>query len=295
MISLICTIRFNSLILALGMVSTLFVACGGSAHSPQAEPMTTRHENTNRSDAVKDGSGNGPGTLKFHFANKKSEAQMELDLNSTDVYLEMSGANAQDSLGNLNSKSSEKKGETASKSSGEPPSKGTKEKAAGDKSEPSPEEDPAANKEDITGKVLAGIRRAQELFYQKQYTQALEMVKQSLDAQPTAEGHALAGSIYYMLGQNKPARTQWQEALQLNPDMPAIVNMLKKTAGNRGQAAAKAKKASVALEESKGAEASPKAPEEAPPFAEPGPETSTPSTEAPKSESPKPEPAKGGK
>lgn len=228
----------------------------------------------------------GQGNLSFHYANKSTDANLAIDLSSTDVYLEMTGKAAQEQIEQMQGRperkpepSSRKAGsqESRPKASEEPsatdgteapdgeaaagsrgaedgneeapqvphgrkakdsglpqPGKGLH-KAPPQKPEPEPEEEPAGY-EDVTAKVLTGIRRAQELFYQKRYPEAMQAVRSSQDARPTAEGYALQGSIHFMQGQTGMARRQWMEALRLNPDMPAVVNMLERTRtpGGRG-------------------------------------------------------------
>jgi tetratricopeptide (TPR) repeat protein len=220
----------------------------------------------------------GQGNLSFHYANKSTDANLAIDLSSTDVYLEMTGKAAQEQIEQLRAVPPERKSapparrpqapapetkaseeasdassaETAdAEGAGEAPSaepragkapnpehprpgKGLH-KAPPRKPDPEPEEEPAEY-EDVTAKVLSGIRRAQELFYQKRYPEAMQAVRSSQDARATAEGYALQGSIHFMQGQIGMARRQWMEALRLNPDMPAVVNMLERTRtpGGRG-------------------------------------------------------------
>ena len=76
--------------------------------------------------------------------------------------------------------------------------------------------------------VLANIRRAQEFFYKNQYDEALNAVNKSLQIQPTSEGYALMGSIYYMMEEIPWAIHNWKNALDLNPDMIEIQKMLEK-------------------------------------------------------------------
>ncbi|MDB5102775.1 MAG: hypothetical protein JWP91_464 [Fibrobacteres bacterium] len=236
------------------MAAALFMGCGGSAPDP-------RDRGSDPAPAAQSQEGeNGEGTISFHYSNKSTDANLAIDLGNTDLYMEMTGlpkAPAEEA------RPPERKPDEArpaprpqpqAQAEKEPdpgeeepaPSKAAKrkpapkkdkeeEKDAGSKLElPKDEEQP--DYEDVTAKVLTGIRKAQELFYQKRYPEAMLAVKSSLDARPTAEGYALAGSIHYMMGQNGMARRQWSEALRLNPDMPSVVNMLEKTRtpGGRG-------------------------------------------------------------
>jgi hypothetical protein len=208
----------------------------------------------------------GEGNISFHYSNKSTEANLAIDLGNTDLYMEMSGeppklANGEPAVveekrpppkskaPRPQPQEQEQAQEEPAQEEQEPPrtAKHSKPQAKPEaKSEAKKEQEPRqelqlpeeeqGNSEDVTSKVLAGIRKAQELFYQKRYPEAMQAVKSSLDARPTAEGYALAGSIHYMMGQGGMARRQWMEALRLNPDMPSVVNMLEKTRtpGGRG-------------------------------------------------------------
>ncbi len=79
-----------------------------------------------------------------------------------------------------------------------------------------------------TDKVLHTFRKSQDFFYQKDYDKALEMINKSINTMETAEAYALKGSIYFMKGQNNIAKTNWQKALGINPDMPNVSDMIKK-------------------------------------------------------------------
>ncbi|HKP96089.1 MAG TPA: hypothetical protein VJ385_10060, partial [Fibrobacteria bacterium] len=212
---------------------------------------------------------NGEGTLTFHYSNKSTDANLAIDLGTTDLYLEMTGKPAEAMVEEAKAIEREQdprppaprkkasRPETRPAPQDEPeeappsrdpepqrdaarpqphPQPGAQDPRGPAKPEaPLPEDDPGGY-EDVTAKVLTGIRKAQELFYQKRYPEAMQAVRSSLDARSTAEGHALAGSIHYMQGQGGMARREWMEALRLNPDLPAVVNMLEKTRtpGGRG-------------------------------------------------------------
>ncbi len=249
------------------VTAALLVGCGGSAPPPEREREreSSALKNENQSGEK------GAGGINFHYTNKSTEARMDIDLGSTDVYLEMSGHPAKTEedapLEKGSEKGSEKQGASHPMSSDTPMQSNMSQQqpqgqqaysqTQAQQNQPQPEQsraersalkskledsqdkysqDEQGNNQDITAKVLQGIRKAQELFYQKRYPEALQMVRQSLDAQPTAEGHALAGSICYMMGKSGLARRHWEDALRLNPDMPAVVNMLERTRtpGGRG-------------------------------------------------------------
>lgn len=229
------------------------LACGGTK-APDPEPQASAYPAS-----AADAPDKRAGTISFHYANGSTDANMVLDLGADDVYLDMTGKPAKVEAPPPRHREPERSAPSEDGASPLPdrimpaPSPATAPPRPGpegaapapapqrgpqSKQDPLPPEDEnvGAYAPDVTDKVLSGIRKAQEFFYQKRYNEALDMVRSSLDARPTAEGHALAGSIHYMLGQPGLAKRHWQQALRLNPDMPAVVNMLEKisTPGGRG-------------------------------------------------------------
>src|SRR3954465_8047366 len=67
----------------LSALLSVLLAGGGAAPPPADERAPG---NTEQAASEK-----GPGSINFHYANKSTDARMDLDLGSTDVYLEMSG------------------------------------------------------------------------------------------------------------------------------------------------------------------------------------------------------------
>jgi hypothetical protein len=243
-----------------GAAAAILIGCGGGKPDPRDRepepylPMASQNAGAGEK---------GEGAITFHYSNKSTDANLSIDLGTTDVYLEMSGKAAQEMAESVRppqrGEAADKRSPVQRKPAKAEPREDAEETGEQDhpksammtspqsprkpapkpdpmKPEPPSEEEDHGNYEDVTSKVLTGIRRAQELFYQKRYPEAMQAVRSSLDARPTAEGHALAGSIHYMQGQGGMARRQWMEALRLNPDMPAVVNMLEKTRtpGGRG-------------------------------------------------------------
>jgi hypothetical protein len=232
----------------------LLLGCGGTKPpdpEPQASPAYSSAEAAEKR----------AGTISFHYSNSSTDANMALDLGSDDVYLDMTGKPAKPEAPAPRRRESMERpapgdqdaapapAPSPSNSPARPgpesfaPSPSPAATRPNSQARPDPRQDLPPEEEnnnayapDVTDKVLSGIRKAQEFFYQKRYNEALDMVRSSLDARPTAEGHALAGSIHYMLGQPGLAKRHWQQALRLNPDMPAVVNMLEKisTPGGRG-------------------------------------------------------------
>jgi predicted negative regulator of RcsB-dependent stress response len=78
----------------------------------------------------------------------------------------------------------------------------------------------------VTNKVISEIRIAQERFYKKEYESALEHINKSIAMHGTAEGYAVRGSVLFMLDRTDEARESWKKALQLNPDMPGLNDMI---------------------------------------------------------------------
>lgn len=78
----------------------------------------------------------------------------------------------------------------------------------------------------ITDEILAFLTEAQSLFYKGQYREALAVLQKSIEKRPTASAYAIGGSIYYVNGDTPKAVQAWEMALQLNPDMPEIKEMI---------------------------------------------------------------------
>lgn len=240
-----------------GVAGFLLAACGGS--HPPAEPSRPSEA------AASPAEEKGAGVVTFRYSNRSADANLQVDLGATEVYLEMTGKPAEAAQAapvppaesprksaapkpRLRPQPEATPEEDSVAESGEPKAEAHKRGTSSRPKtpDPKPKEDQGLRDEegadgaeapqDVTDKVLLGIRKAQEFFYQRRYPEALDMVRQSLNARPTAEGHALAGSIHYMMGATGLARRHWQQALRLNPDMPAVVNMLDKiaTPGGRG-------------------------------------------------------------
>lgn len=235
------------------LAASLLSACGGSRPEPE-RPRAAAEGVSASPDPAK-----GQGVVTFRYSNRSTDANLQVDLGATDISLEMTGrpAEAAREAAALGARSPQGEAKPAGQPPAEPEAGATpREDARAERKQarkpPSrapadhgpdtgvDEEDQEAAEDavpqDVTDKVLLGIRKSQEFFYQKRYPEALQMVRSSLEARPTAEGHALAGSVHYMMGATGLARRHWQQALRLNPDMPAVTNMLEKiaTPGGRG-------------------------------------------------------------
>lgn len=237
------------------LAAGILCACGGGRPDPE-RPRRAAEDMSASPDPAK-----GQGVVTFRYSNKSTDANLQVDLGATDISLEMTGRPAESAreaaapAAGLGAAGARKTGPSApadpapeaaaaaQEDETRPERKSGRKPKAPERPRPdteAAEEELGASDEtvpqDVTDKVLLGIRKAQEFFYQKRYPEALQMARSSLDARPTAEGHALAGSIHYMMGATGLARRHWQQALRLNPDMPAVVNMLEKiaTPGGRG-------------------------------------------------------------
>ncbi|MBI4369122.1 MAG: hypothetical protein HY547_02715 [Elusimicrobia bacterium] len=75
--------------------------------------------------------------------------------------------------------------------------------------------------------VINVIHKAQKLFYAKQYSEALEKVQSANAEEPTGMGYALEGSIYFATGDVPSALKSWGEAIDLDPEMKEVEEILK--------------------------------------------------------------------
>lgn len=68
--------------------------------------------------------------------------------------------------------------------------------------------------------VLSKFRKAQDLFYLDEYTEALRLLNETLELAETADAYALKGTIHFMMGNRSATRENWNKAVQINPDLP---------------------------------------------------------------------------
>ncbi|MBD3289399.1 hypothetical protein GF337_11405 [candidate division KSB1 bacterium] len=92
-----------------------------------------------------------------------------------------------------------------------------------DESEP---ESPVVDK-NLTDDILSDLNRAQSYFYEGDYSNAMREVKKSIKKKPTASAYALGGSIFYMNGETDRAIDAWETALEINPAMKEVENILR--------------------------------------------------------------------
>lgn len=156
-----------------------------------------------------------PGSVvNLEFANGTSKASVVVDLASTDVHIEMR------TRPKVDSPNGTKVPATRSEAAPAEP-KALPGTAA---TPPSP-----VATDSVTRLVVAGIRRGQDLFLRGEHERARQETEATLALRPTAEAHALAGSIRWTTGDRTGARKAWQEALRLDPAQPGVADMLART------------------------------------------------------------------
>ena len=68
---------------------------------------------------------------------------------------------------------------------------------------------------------------AQQMFYRRDYLGALDQTLMAIQKQPDfALAYALKGSLYYKMGRLEEARTAWEQALKIDPNMTDVKNSL---------------------------------------------------------------------
>lgn len=80
--------------------------------------------------------------------------------------------------------------------------------------------------ENFPNEILIHIHNAQKSFYNKNYELALKEVEDAQSISETAIGYALKGSILYKMGKIEGAIYNWKKALQLNPQMSEVEEIL---------------------------------------------------------------------
>ncbi len=157
-----------------------------SVSSPKS--VTYRRATTDQKDLNK---------IRVDYANQSTDLGVDFDLDRDDINIVLKGNRKRDNISKLKEQQDKKQ-----------------------------EERNALTKGENVGKVVQGIRQAQNLFYNKQYEKALKVAKAIVKEKETAEGFALLGSIYYMLGEKESASRNWKQALKVDPDIPGVVEML---------------------------------------------------------------------
>lgn len=182
--------KISAIVLAAFM---LFSGCKSAEQLQQeAEAANSAPEQVNTQQPVRSTqvqqpapSQSGSGTVTVNYKNKSSSIKIDLDPNEDQFYLDLRGLapEEKDSVVVVDS--------TMLK-----------------------------NRSTDIQKLLAGYRKAQDLFYLGEYRQALAEVDKTIQIQETADAYALKGTIFFMLENVTAARANWTKAVQMDPNMP---------------------------------------------------------------------------
>lgn len=69
-------------------------------------------------------------------------------------------------------------------------------------------------------KIITFYLQAQRRFYEQEYEDALDFINKALNIREIADAYALKGSIYLGLGDTENFRKNWQQALQMDQNIP---------------------------------------------------------------------------
>ena len=191
----------------------------------------------------KDMEGDESGQIKVNYRNQSSGIELLLDPSDRDLYLDISGnvpemvqnlggdatGSGQQSVYDSNLEERLKRFDDRIKEISEtvPTSKSYQKDNWSEFDAQRTVKDDYFDRE-ITQKVVEYIRKAQEYFYRKDFRNCILMIDQSLKIQETADAYALRGSVFYVLNKPKAARVNWEKALQFNPDIPGVLEMIEK-------------------------------------------------------------------
>lgn len=209
----------NTLILITVAVFTLLSGCSTTAETVQDEEFNDSLINLmeDMSTRIAEKPQNKEERLVLKYTNKSSEIQLELNPNEDDFYLDLSGISpaARDTV-YIREPASGARSQNADSKEATPNSQNT-EPGTG---EEEGKENNTVNSGDDIRQVLSKFRRAQDLFYLEEYSEALELLNETLDIAETADAYALKGTIHFMLGNRNATRANWNRAVELNPDLP---------------------------------------------------------------------------
>ncbi|MDH5692889.1 MAG: tetratricopeptide repeat protein [Gammaproteobacteria bacterium] len=155
-----------------------------------------------------------PGMVKVERKAAGYAISMLIDATDENVYFEMDLPEDQKNVEKQEEKKEEPKESVEAKKE---PEKKPEEVAKVEE----PKEDPV--------EATKHVVKAQTLFFEKKYEQALGEVDKSLKLIPESPtAHSLKGSIHYKLGEQRLARDSWEKALSLDPNMDDVKLMLRK-------------------------------------------------------------------
>jgi tetratricopeptide (TPR) repeat protein len=78
----------------------------------------------------------------------------------------------------------------------------------------------------LTDEIIRDINLAQKLFYERRYSEALNVLQASLQRKKTATAYALGGSIYFVNGEMASAVQAWENAIQINPNLEDVRQLI---------------------------------------------------------------------
>ncbi|MEN9353144.1 MAG: hypothetical protein RL318_469 [Fibrobacterota bacterium] len=166
-----------------------------------------------------------PTIVTIEYGNSASKASLQVDVANTDIFLDMSNTRARIDTGKIADSQGSKfamSQNTASRNVTIDSSVREDNRKIVDAAVR-----PANGDSDgATLKVTSAIRKAQDAFYKGSYEEAQILTRKSIEARPTPEAHALAGSIAWTLKDFPLARFHWKQALSLDPDFPGVSDML---------------------------------------------------------------------
>ncbi len=174
-----------------------------------------------------------PTVLNVQYGNQAARASLQVDLQGSDVYVEMTGrAPRGDSSSAASMPMRETNASEDGRSSSHSSSSRTDSVFRREETRSIVEAAGRAEARDsVTARVVGAIRKAQEAFYQGNYADAQRLAQSSLEEHPTAEGYALSGSIAWVQKDYSMAGRQWRAALALNSEYPGVSAMLQKLPG----------------------------------------------------------------
>jgi tetratricopeptide (TPR) repeat protein len=143
--------------------------------------------------------------LVVKFRQNDTEVEMALDPNSTNLDLEL--------LRGKDGVLSVTKGDSVLYKKDDEP-----------KTPPQP--NPNSEGELLTDEIIRDINLAQKLFYERRYAEALNVLQASLQKKKTATAYALGGSIYFVNGEIESAVQAWENALQINPNLEDVRQLI---------------------------------------------------------------------
>lgn len=217
----------NKLLLSL-LVGSVLVGCSQTppASQPFQAPVNPKHK-------AADPEAPRPTLITIEYGNSTSKASLQLDIANNDVYVDMSNTRARsvDTVRTSAAQAPQMMMPQMQMQSSQPQvirhvnvdsSVREDTRRIVDASARSV----ASDSDGTTLKVTSSIRKAQDAFYKGNYEEAQILARRSIEARPTPEAHALAGSIAWTLKDYQLARFHWKQALTLDPDFPGVADML---------------------------------------------------------------------